>query len=503
MINKIEYQEIILVDPQGEMGSGENIAQLSTGSPLAGHRPAPAVYQIGTFGASDAGISFSGAPTVVTDAMTESALTDILEPPPPIPSIDAYTIPEAGIFGDALRGLGAGARGTINGLAQAGYGGITFGFGETNGPFTLDSWDLAMGAGTSQAIANASGNIVIGAGTGYAGCVGGRIGGVAKMYDLASNVVEFGRGAAEGNASQMIGAGLGLGTNFLSKCFTAGTQIVVGLGYDESGNILYDTKNIEEIQVGDWVYSYDTATGEYGYREVTNTFVRKSDHVNYLTIVDEQGREQTLETTDGHPFWVVTDEPDLSRAARSVVDENGTWLYHDNLDTGLNGYWVEAKDLRVGDVFLGADGKLSSLTNAVRLEVAGGISVFNFEVEGNHNYFVLAKEYGVGQTCVLVHNASRYNNPLINSQKQDGHVLGTPQYNNRINQGKPTSAFPDRATAESAVTDAKSLGGSLPNRPEVIEYDTGRIIGTDLSGNATSVVRVHVDLSGFYHGYPH
>ena len=31
--------------------------------------------------------------------------------------------------------------------------------------------------------------------------------------------------------------------------------------------------------------------------------------------------------------------------------------------------------------------------------------VFNFSVEGNHNYFVLAKEYEYGQTCVLVHNA--------------------------------------------------------------------------------------------------
>ncbi len=73
-----------------------------------------------------------------------------------------------------------------------------------------------------------------------------------------------------------------------------------------------------------------------------------------------------------------------------------------------NGYWVEAKDLRVGDVFLGADGKLSTLTNVVRLEVAGGISVFNFTVQGNHNYFVLAKEYDLGQACVLVHNANWY-----------------------------------------------------------------------------------------------
>ena len=110
--------------------------------------------------------------------------------------------------------------------------------------------------------------------------------------------------------------------------------------------------------------------------------------------------------TDGHPFWVVTDEPDLSRAARSVVDENGVLLYHENIAPGLGGYWVEAKDLRVGDVFLGANGELSMLINAVRVEQDGGIAVFNFTVDGNHNYFILAKEYDLGQTCVLVHNGS-------------------------------------------------------------------------------------------------
>jgi hypothetical protein len=72
-----------------------------------------------------------------------------------------------------------------------------------------------------------------------------------------------------------------------------------------------------------------------------------------LTIIDEQDNEQVIESTDVHPFWIVTDNPDLSRAAREVVDENGVALYHENLEPGLNGFWVEAKDLRVGDSFLG------------------------------------------------------------------------------------------------------------------------------------------------------
>ena len=93
----------------------------------------------------------------------------------------------------------------------------------------------------------------------------------------------------------------------------------------------------------------------------------------------------------------LTGDPDLERAARSIVDENGILLYHENLEPGLNGFWVEAKDLRVGDVFLGADGKLSTLVQTCREEYVDGIAVYNFEVADNHNYFVIARDESYGQ----------------------------------------------------------------------------------------------------------
>jgi len=188
------------------------------------------------------------------------------------------------------------------------------------------------------------------------------------------------------------------------------------------------------------VYSYNTLTGETELREVTKTISLQSNHINYLTIEDEFGVEQTIETTDGHPFWVVTNDPDMNRAAREVVDENGAILYHENIEAGLNGFWVEAKDLRVGDVFLGANGELSTLTNAIRIEQDGGIAVFNFSVEGNHNYFIIAKDDEYGQSCVLVHNA-RYDdwkssgrhtpkNPAEEGAIQD--ILDNPLIGKRI-----------------------------------------------------------------------
>jgi len=100
-----------------------------------------------------------------------------------------------------------------------------------------------------------------------------------------------------------------------------------------------------------------------------------------------------------------TNEPDLERAARSVVDENGVWLYHENVGPTENGFWVEAKDLREGDVFLGANGELLTFVSNERVEFPDGITVYNFTVDGNHNYFVIAETDELGQTCVLVHNA--------------------------------------------------------------------------------------------------
>jgi hypothetical protein len=134
-----------------------------------------------------------------------------------------------------------------------------------------------------------------------------------------------------------------------------------------------------------------------------------------LTIEDENGNVQTLEVTDAHPFWVVTDDPDLERAARSVVDENGVWLYHENIGPTENGFWVEAKDLREGDVLLGANGELVTVVSNERVACPDGVTVYNFTVEGNHNYFVLAQTAELGQTSVLVHNAE-YGQPTVSDR---------------------------------------------------------------------------------------
>jgi hypothetical protein len=154
-------------------------------------------------------------------------------------------------------------------------------------------------------------------------------------------------------------------------------------------------------------------------------------------------------------FWLVTDEPDLTSAARESI--NG--FYHENIEVTSNGFWVEAKDLRVGDAFLGANGELSTLTNVVRIEQDGGIAVFNFEVEGNHNYFILAKEYEYGQSCVLVHNAEYVQRWMSDAELRATEATGL------LRGGRDGTHFVTDAANSAAQRARQRL--ALPQTPDV------------------------------------
>lgn len=138
----------------------------------------------------------------------------------------------------------------------------------------------------------------------------------------------------------------------LPTCFVAGTLVLT-----EDG-----PRPIEEIEVGDRVWSKDLATGENVLRVVDKTFVRHADQLVHLTIDGD-----TLTTTGEHPFW---------------VDGRG---------------WVNAGDLKPGDVLVTPDG-VATLDR--KLVEQRGETVYNFRVPGLHDYYAIA-----GGTPVLVHNA--------------------------------------------------------------------------------------------------
>jgi len=129
------------------------------------------------------------------------------------------------------------------------------------------------------------------------------------------------------------------------------------------------------------------------------------------------------------------------------------------------GYWVEAKNLREGDIFLGANGELSTLVAIERVVFPDGIKVYNFTVDGNHDYFVIAAVDEYGQTCVLVHNSCWSKGDPGNSVKN--------AYGHWKKHGKE---FPELNNAKEYVEQAKNMVKNSPlkfTRPngQTIHYD--------------------------------
>jgi len=126
-------------------------------------------------------------------------------------------------------------------------------------------------------------------------------------------------------------------------------------------------KRIDEMQAGDYVWSYDTQSGEDVLARVTNVSVTETDTL--VHVITSDGEE--IETTMYHPFYVKN-------------GENG-------------GVWTAASNLVSGDELQTQDGRIV-FVQEVRIErLAERIKVYNLEIEGLHTYYVAGG--------VLVHNA--------------------------------------------------------------------------------------------------
>ena len=123
------------------------------------------------------------------------------------------------------------------------------------------------------------------------------------------------------------------------------------------------SKNIEDIQVGDIVLSYNTDTNSYEYQHVVEKHVHENsdDEIYELTIDWNK-----LEVTYAHRFYV-------------KVDDNGYQCV-------VPYEWKGAARLTVGDELLMADGTYATIENITHHP--NHSTTYNFQVENNHNYFV-------------------------------------------------------------------------------------------------------------------
>ena len=180
-------------------------------------------------------------------------------------------------------------------------------------------------------------------------------------------------------------------------------QASVDLSVPVDADVKLVTKNIEDIQAGDLVLARDEHGTAIGLKPVKETYQRVSHHLRHLTFEAPDGTQQSLSTTDEHPFWSVTAEE-----------------------------FVEAGELIVGHSVTGPNGETQTLVNSNREEFPEGVPVFNFQVTDYHTYFVAAS---ADKPVMLVHNANHFysHDPHVASianaieAAYPGHVVGVNQ----------------------------------------------------------------------------
>ncbi|MFZ6657445.1 polymorphic toxin-type HINT domain-containing protein [Undibacterium sp. TJN19] len=163
-----------------------------------------------------------------------------------------------------------------------------------------------------------------------------------------------------------------------NTCFVGGTQI-----HAEDG--IWD---IELIGSGDMVLSRCEETGELMYREVIRRFEHEDQETFCVRYENELGEMDWVVTTAGHPFWVKNigwiKAIDLKEGHELEICD--PYQRHPTRDREKWRIAVTEKLTRTWPA------RVISVTNQHSLR-----TVYNFEVEGFHTYFV-------GNFGVLVHN---------------------------------------------------------------------------------------------------
>lgn len=206
------------------------------------------------------------------------------------------------------------------------------------------------------------------------------------------------------------------------KCFTAGTKVLTEVG----------EKPIEEIAVGDRVLAKDDETGEMAYKEVEWLFQRDVDETYQISVGNE-----VISTTDEHPFWIV------------------------------NKGWVEAKDLKTGDILTTRDGKELPIE---KIEVKQEhTTVYNFRVKDFHTYFV-------SNLKIWTHNACSFITPGSLPADEEREVLDTLSH---IDSGT-TPSDSDRQTKWRITF--RNNEGHLPNSGSYKEFTVRPPVGSRTRG---------------------
>ena len=145
----------------------------------------------------------------------------------------------------------------------------------------------------------------------------------------------------------------GIGTCSIGQyCFVEGTKVLTETGL----------KNIEDINVGDKVYTLNLNNNQRELKEVTYTFEGTTLETYEFTINNEK-----IKTTPMHKFYIQ--------------------------DKG----WIRAYEVEIGDKLIAKDNNME-ITDIEYIYHKEPVKIYNMTVEDNHNYLITEYE-------LLVHNA--------------------------------------------------------------------------------------------------
>ena len=183
-------------------------------------------------------------------------------------------------------------------------------------------------------------------------------------------------------------------------CFVEGTQV---LAADETGTAT--ATNIEEIEVGDWVWSRNEQTGEEGFKPVVRLFRNQADTLVHLTYTTGSApRNVETGAASASARWTF-DHTDGSRIATGTRRATITGTPEHPFWSLTRQGWIGMGELEAGERLQLAGGQTATAT-AIRIEhLATPVTVYNFEVADWHTYHVGTAETG----WVYVHNLCQIN----------------------------------------------------------------------------------------------
>jgi hypothetical protein len=160
-------------------------------------------------------------------------------------------------------------------------------------------------------------------------------------------------------------------------CFPAGTIVPTEEG----------PQAIETLKPGSRVSSFDLSSEEWTFAEI----IKQGKYFYEEDLVTIQSGAVKLEATGNHLFYVLRGDELSSRPISKEIPEEEQRLTK-------HGRWVQARDLRTGDMLKSKNEGDIIVTSLSTAQVE--IEVYHLEVAGYHNY-------AVHQSGVLVHNGGQ------------------------------------------------------------------------------------------------